>query len=101
MIIGCFALVAPFTPMSHQFKLIKEMGFDYADLTDSHDGASLGAEYGFAATLSLDSFPGRIRDMARAAGLELTSVCAHAKPGQPRAIRHSSHNQNHEPCFEL
>ncbi len=78
MIIGCFALVAPFTPMSHQFKLIKEMGFDYADLTDSHDGASLGAEYGFAATISLDSFPGRIRDMARAAGLELTSVCAHA-----------------------
>ena len=53
------------------------------------------------ATISLDSFPGRIRDMARAAGLELTSVCAHAKPGQPRAIRHSSHNQNHEPCLNF
>jgi len=78
MIIGCFALVEPFTPMERQFQAIAEMGIGYADLTDSHDGGSLGVEYGFAASISLDSLPGKIRQMADAAGLTLTSVCAHA-----------------------
>ncbi len=32
----------PFSPMRRQFELIRELGFDYADLTDSHDGATLG-----------------------------------------------------------
>jgi len=78
MIIGCFALIEPFTPMERQFQAIAEMGIKYADLTDSHDGASLGGTYGFYAAISLDSHPGKIRDMVAAAGLELTSVCAHA-----------------------
>ena len=78
MIIGCFALIEPFTPMERQFEAIAEMGIKYADLTDSHDGASLSAEYGFGAAISLDGHPGRIRDMAAAAGLTLTTVCAHA-----------------------
>ncbi len=78
MIIGCFALIDPFTDMSHQFARIREMGFDYADLTDNHDGATLGTEYGFAASISLESNPARIRKMAEKEGLTLTSVCAHA-----------------------
>lgn len=78
MKIGCFALVQPFTPMAHQFKLIKDMGIEYADLTDSHDGASLGAEFGFSATISLDSHPQKIRDMLGLTGIKLSSVCAHA-----------------------
>lgn len=78
MIIGCFALVAPFTPMEQQFKLIKEMGIEYADLTDNHNGGMLGVEYGFTASMSLDSHPAKIRAMAEAAGISLTSVCAHA-----------------------
>ena len=78
MIIGCFALVEPFTPMERQFEAIREMGIEYADLTDNHDGASLSAEYGFAASLSLDTHPGKIRKMVEASGLTLTTVCAHA-----------------------
>lgn len=42
MKIGCFALVQPFLPVTEQLKLIKEMGVDYADVTDNHDGGSLG-----------------------------------------------------------
>jgi len=53
MIIGCFDLIDPFTDMSHQFARIREMGFDYVNLTDNHDGATLGTEYGFAASISL------------------------------------------------
>lgn len=78
MIIGCFALVEPFTGMSRQFQAIREMGIEYADVTDNHNGGMLGAEYGFAASVSLDSHPAKIRDMAQAAGITLTSFCAHA-----------------------
>lgn len=78
MIIGCFALIEPFTPMRRQFEAIREMGFDYADLTDNHDGATLGTEYGFAASFSLDSHAGDILGMVNEFKLTLTSVCAHA-----------------------
>ena len=78
MKIGCFACVEPFAPMAHQLKAIKEMGFDFADVTDNHDGASLGEEFGFAPTISLDAHPGSIREMARDAGISLSAFCCHA-----------------------
>lgn len=78
MIIGCFALVEPFAPMKRQFEAIKEMGIDYADLTDNHNGGMLGVEYGFTASFSLDSHPEKIRKLVSDAGITLTSVCAHA-----------------------
>ena len=43
MKIGCFALIQPFSPMRRQFELIRELGFDFADLTDNHDGAALAS----------------------------------------------------------
>jgi len=85
MKIGCFALMEPFTPMRRQFEVIRSLGFDYADLTDNHDGATLGTEYGFAASFSLDSHPATILDMAREFNLTLTSVCAHANLLDPTA----------------
>jgi inosose dehydratase len=78
MIVGCFALVAPFTTMERQFQLIAEMGIRYADLTDNHNGGMLGVEYGFTSSISLDTHPAKIRKMVDAAGITLTSVCAHA-----------------------
>jgi inosose dehydratase len=78
MIIGCFALVEPFTPMQRQFEAIQEMGIKHADITDNHDGGALGVEFGFAATVSLDSHPAKIRAMAEGAGISLTAFCAHA-----------------------
>ena len=76
--IGCFALIQPFSTLDAQFKAIREMGFDYADLTDSHDGAILGGEFGFTAAASLDTHPSRIRKMVESQNITLTSVCAHA-----------------------
>jgi len=78
MKIGCFALVEPFTNLRRQFELIREMGFKYADVTDNHAGASLGVEFQFAATASLQSHPSYLRSMAADNGITLTSVCAHA-----------------------
>jgi len=77
MEIGCFALIQPFSGMATQFQLIREMGIKNADVTDNHDGASLGAEVPFVATVSLDSHPSRIRKMAEEAGVNLTTFCAH------------------------
>lgn len=78
MIIGCFALVEPFTPMQRQFEAIQEMGIMHADITDNHDGAALGVEFGFAASVSLDSHPAKIKKMAEDTGISLTAFCAHA-----------------------
>lgn len=85
MKIGCFALVEPFTPMERQFELIRNMGIDYVDLTDNHDGASLGVEFGFAASVSLDSNPAAIRRLAAKHKLKLSTVCAHANLLDPAA----------------
>ncbi|ADE53980.1 sugar phosphate isomerase/epimerase family protein [Coraliomargarita akajimensis] len=76
--IGCFALVNPFSPLDAQFQAIRELGFDYADLTDSHDGALLGNEFGFTAAASLDAHPSRVKAMVEKHQLSLTAVCAHA-----------------------
>jgi len=85
MKIGCFALVEPFSPMERQFQAIREMGIRYADLTDSHNGGMLGVEYDFAASVSLDSHPARIRAMAESAEVELVTFCAHANLLDPSA----------------
>ena len=78
MKIGCFALIDPFTPLDHQLKRIAEMGFKYADVTDSHPGSSLGRDYGFAGTASLDENPMDLKRLFEKHGLEATTVCAHA-----------------------
>ena len=85
MRIGCFALVQPFSGMAAQFRAIREMGIANADLTDNHDGAALGVEYGFAAAVSLDSHPADIRRMAEDAGIRLSAFCAHANLLDPAA----------------
>ena len=78
-------MVEPFAPMERQFQAISEMGIHYADLTDNHNGGMLGVEYGFAASVSLDSHPDRVRTMAESAGVELTAFCAHANLLDPSA----------------
>jgi len=85
MKIGCFALLEPFTGMARQFAAISELGIQYADITDNHSGGSLGGEYGFAASVSLDSHPAKVRAMVEAAGIELTAFCAHANLLDPAA----------------
>ncbi len=78
MKVGCFALIDPFQTLDHQLQRIADMGFKHADVTDSHPGSSLGRDYGFAATVSLDDNPMDVRRMFEKHGLEITSVCAHA-----------------------
>lgn len=85
MKIGCFALVEPFRSMAAQFQAVKALGISCVDLTDNHQGGMLGVEYGFSASVSLDSHPAKIRAMAEAAGVEMTAFCAHANLLDPPA----------------
>jgi len=78
MKLGCFALVEPFTSLRRQFELIAEMGFAYADLTDTHDGADLLATATHSAATSLDIHPADLRQSVAGTGITLTSVCAHS-----------------------
>ncbi len=78
MNIGSFALLKPFAGMDIQLRLARSLGLDVVDITDNHDGATLGVEYGFAASVSLDSRPEKIRRMAEQAGVRLSAFCAHA-----------------------
>jgi len=85
MTVGCFALIDPFSTLEHQLMRIKEMGFKYADVTDNHDGASLGVDFGFAASASLDGHPHDLKRMFEKADLTITSFCAHANLLDPAA----------------
>jgi inosose dehydratase len=78
MKVGCFALVDPFQTLDHQLERIAGLGFRYADVTDNHPGGSLGREFGFAATVSLDDNPADVKRLFSKYGLSITSVCAHA-----------------------
>ena len=85
MKVGCFALVDPFQVLDHQLKRIADMGFSCADVTDNHPGESLGREYGFAATVSLDDNPHDVKKAFDKHGLTITTVCAHASLLDPSA----------------
>lgn len=76
--VGCFALINPFSTLEDQLRQIKKWGFSCGDLTDSSDGACLGAEYGFTALASLDANPFELKRLFQRNGLEMSSVCAHA-----------------------
>lgn len=90
MTIGCFAIFEPFSSLPHQLKRIAELGFKHADVTDNQDGSSLGLEYGFVASASLDANPLDIKRMFDEAGLTPTSYCAHANLLDPPAPWHYS-----------
>lgn len=85
MKVGCFALVNAFSTLPQQLAQIKEWGFKYADVTDTSDGACLGAEYGFTSMASLDANPFDLKRMFETYGITMTGVCAHANLLDPAA----------------
>ena len=96
VIIGCFALIQPFSPMRRQFELIRELGFDYADLTDNHDGATLGTEYGFSASFSLDSHPRTILDMVERVRPHAHQRLRPRQPARPDLAGPLRHRRDHQ-----
>lgn len=83
--VGCFALVEPFITLDKQLEIIKSWGFSYADITDSSDGACLGAGFGFTSMASLDDNPYNLKRMFEDAGLQISTVCAHSLLLDPSA----------------
>lgn len=85
MYIGCFAVFEPFLPFEQQLAKITSLEFKYVDVTDNHEGGSLGVEFGFSPSVSLDANPFDIRRAFERAGLTPTTWCAHANLLDPPA----------------
>jgi inosose dehydratase len=83
MNIGVFLLIEPFASVEEQLKRAKEMGFDYADITDTNAGGSMLGSAGFSPTVSLDENPFEVLRLFEKYGITPSTVCAHAALLEP------------------
>ena len=86
MNIGVFLLIEPFASVEKQLQRAKEMGFDYADITDTNAGGSMLGTAGFSPTISLDENPFEIKRLFEKYEMTPATVCAHAgllEPSNP------------------
>jgi len=83
MNVGVFLLIEPFASVERQLACAKEMGFSYADITDTNAGGSLLGSAGFSPTVSLDENPFEVLRLFEKYGMTPASVCAHAALLEP------------------
>jgi inosose dehydratase len=86
MNIGVFLLIEAFAGVEEQLKRAREMGFDYADITDTNAGGSMLGTAGFSPTVSLDDNPFEVKRLFEKYGITPSTVCAHAgllEPSNP------------------
>lgn len=86
MNVGVFLLIEPFASVDVQLSHAKEMGFTYADITDTNAGGSMLGTAGFSPTVSLDENPFEVKRMFEKHGITPSTVCAHAgllEPSSP------------------
>jgi len=86
MKVGVFLMIEPWASVETQLKRAKEMGFNYADITDTNAGGSMMGSAGFSPTVSLDENPFEIRRLFDKYNIEPLTVCAHAlllEPSNP------------------
>jgi inosose dehydratase len=77
MKVGCFALIEAWQDLEAQLKIIQDLGFSCADITDSHSGGSLLGMIHANASMSLDGNPVEVKKLFDKYNLEITTVCAH------------------------
>jgi inosose dehydratase len=83
MNIGVFLLIEAFASVEEQLKRAKEMGFKYADITDTNAGGSMLGTAGFSPTVSLDDNPFEVKRLFEKYGITPSTVCAHAALLEP------------------
>jgi len=83
MNVGVFLLIQPFASVDVQLGHAKEMGFAYADITDTNAGGSMLGTAGFSPTVSLDENPFEVKRLFDKHGITPSTVCAHAGLMEP------------------
>ncbi len=83
MNVGVFLLIEPFASVERQLVCAKEMGFTYADITDTNAGGSLLGSAGFSPTVSLDENPFEVKRLFEKHGMTPATICAHAALLEP------------------
>ena len=83
MNIGVFLALEPYSSVERQLQLAKEAGFEFADITDVHDGASMFDSAGLAATVSIDGDPFETKRLFEKYGITPSTVCVHGALLEP------------------
>ena len=81
-----FLLIEAFASVERQLELARDMGFTYADITDTNAGGSMLGTAGFSPTVSLDDNPFEVKRLFEKYGITPSTVCAHAgllEPSNP------------------
>ena len=83
MKVGVFLAMEPYTSLENNLRLVKEAGFECADITDTHSGGSMFASAGLSMSVSLDDNPFDIKRTFEKYGLEIMTLSAHATLLEP------------------
>ena len=78
MNIGVFLLIEPFASVEVQLQKAKEMGFTWADITDTGTGATMLGTAGFSPVVSLEDNPFDVKRLFEKYGMKISTICAHA-----------------------
>ena len=93
MNVGVFLALEPYTGVERQLQLVKEAGFDCADITDVNEGSSMFGSAGLHATVSLDGNPFDTKRLFEKYGITPSTVCVHGalmEPSNPAAFQTSA-----------
>ena len=83
MNIGVFLALEPYSSVERQLQLAKEAGFEFADITDVHEGSSMFVSAGLAATVSIDGDPFETKRLFEKYGITPSTVCVHGALLEP------------------
>ena len=83
MNIGVFLALEPYSSVERQLQLAKEAGFEFADITDVHEGSSMFDSAGLAATVSIDGDPFETKRLFEKYGITPSTVCVHGALLEP------------------
>ena len=93
MNVGVFLALEPYTGVERQLQLVKEAGFDCADITDVNEGSSMFGSAGLHATVRLDGNPFDTKRLFEKYGITPSTVCVHGalmEPSNPAAFQTSA-----------
>jgi inosose dehydratase len=81
--IGIFLILNRSGPLEENLRLAGEAGFDWADITYTHDGGSMMERSGLIPSVSLDSNPFTVKRLFEKHGVHISTICAHAPLLEP------------------
>jgi inosose dehydratase len=83
MNIGVFLILNRGSSLEENLRLARESGFEWADITYTHDGGSMMERSGLIPSVSLDGNPFDTKRLFEKYGIHISTICAHAPLLEP------------------